>query len=98
MQKEIHPEVKETTITCACGEVYHTKSTRENIRVEVCSSCHPAYTGRKRKSAQGGRIERFNEKYGFTDEDIEEENEVEENDQNNPNDQAAENAETDGKE
>ncbi|MFW5980425.1 MAG: 50S ribosomal protein L31 [Halanaerobiaceae bacterium] len=69
MQKEIHPEVKETTITCACGEVYHTKSTRENIRVEVCSSCHPAYTGRKRKNAQGGRIERFNAKYGFTDED-----------------------------
>ncbi|PUU91350.1 50S ribosomal protein L31, partial [Halanaerobium sp.] len=41
MREGIHPDVKETTITCACGEVYKTKSTKEDIRVEVCSSCHP---------------------------------------------------------
>ena len=69
MQKEIHPDLKETTVTCACGEVYQIKSTKENIRVEVCSNCHPFYTGRKRKNAQGGRVERFNAKYGFTDEE-----------------------------
>jgi len=69
MKEEIHPDLKETTVTCACGEVYHTKSTQENIRVEVCSNCHPFYTGRKRKNAQGGRVERFNAKYGFTDEE-----------------------------
>ena len=68
MQKELHPELKETTITCACGEVYQTKSVRENIRIEVCGKCHPFYTGKKRKSAKGGRVERFNEKYGLSEE------------------------------
>ncbi len=72
MKKEIHPELKETTITCACGEEYKLKSTKENIRVEVCGNCHPFYTGKKRKSAKGGRVERFKEKYGIMDEDEEE--------------------------
>ncbi|MFW6256554.1 MAG: 50S ribosomal protein L31 [Bacillota bacterium] len=72
MQKQIHPELKETTITCACGEVYHTKSTREDVRIEVCGKCHPVYTGRKRKSAKGGRVERFREKYGLSEEETEE--------------------------
>lgn len=76
MQKELHPEFKETTITCACGEEYKTKSTRDEIRVEVCSSCHPFYTGKKRRAAKGGRVERFNEKYGLSSD--EEENETEE--------------------
>ncbi len=73
MQKELHPEFKEATITCACGEEYVTKSTGENMRVEVCSSCHPFYTGKKRRAAKGGRVERFNEKYGLSDEETEEE-------------------------
>lgn len=73
MQKEIHPEFKETTITCACGEEYVTKSTADNMRVEVCSSCHPFYTGKKRRAAKGGRVERFNKKYGLSDEETEEE-------------------------
>lgn len=68
VKEEIHPEMKETTVTCACGEVYHLKSTKENIRIEVCSNCHPFYTGKQRKSAQGGRVERFNRKYGFDEE------------------------------
>ncbi len=75
MQKEIHPEIKKTTITCACGEVYKTKSTGEDMRVEVCSSCHPFYTGKTRKAAKGGRVERFNKKYGLSEEvevDVEE--------------------------
>mgnify|MGYP000597845411 FL=1 len=71
MREGIHPELKETTITCACGEVYKTKSTKDNIRVEVCSSCHPFYTGKQRKSAKGGRVERFNKKYGFSDDSSE---------------------------
>lgn len=71
MKEGIHPELKETTITCACGEVYHTRSTGDNIRVEVCSNCHPVYTGKKRKSAKGGRVERFNRKYGFSEEEEE---------------------------
>ena len=72
MQKEIHPDVKDTTITCACGEVYHTQSTREDVRIEVCGRCHPFYTGKKRSSARGGRVERFNKKYGFAEEEAEE--------------------------
>jgi large subunit ribosomal protein L31 len=68
MNKEIHPELKETTVNCACGAEYKTKSTRENISVEVCSSCHPFYTGKQRQAARGGRIERFNKKYGLTEE------------------------------
>ena len=71
MKNKIHPDMKETTITCACGEEYQTMSTKENIRVEVCSSCHPFYTGGNKKSTQGGRIERFNEKFGFNEEDEE---------------------------
>lgn len=69
--KNIHPELEETTVTCACGEVYKTISTRKNIRVEVCSKCHPFYTGKQRKGAKGGRVERFNKKYGFSEEDEE---------------------------
>ncbi|SFL17497.1 50S ribosomal protein L31 [Halanaerobium salsuginis] len=71
MREGIHPEMKETTITCACGEVYKTKSTKEDIRVEVCSSCHPFYTGKQRRTTKGGRVERFNKKYGISEEDSE---------------------------
>lgn len=77
MQKELHPEYQETTITCACGEEYVTKSTGEDMRVEVCSSCHPFYTGKKRRAAKGGRVERFNKKYGISEEESEEEIEEE---------------------
>ncbi|GEM_PF-402277 len=69
MQEEIHPDLKKTTITCACGEEYETVSTREDMRVEVCGKCHPFYTGKRRKSAKGGRVERFREKYGLSEEE-----------------------------
>ncbi len=71
MKAGIHPEVKDTTVTCACGEVYETKSTKENIRVEICSNCHPFYTGKQRKASKGGRVERFNKKYGLSEEEEE---------------------------
>ncbi len=64
MKANIHPNYEETTITCACGEVIHTKSTRKNIRVEICSKCHPFFTGDKRLLDTSGRIERFQKKYG----------------------------------
>jgi len=64
VKKEIHPEVKDITITCACGEVYNTRSTSEDQRVEICASCHPFYTGKQRTATKGGRIERFQRKYG----------------------------------
>jgi len=69
VKKEIHPEVKEITITCACGEVYHTRSTKDDQRVEICAACHPFYTGKQRTATKGGRIERFQRKYGKKEEE-----------------------------
>ncbi len=65
MKQGIHPNYKETTITCACGEVIHTRSTKENIRVEICSKCHPFYTGRQKLVDTGGRVDRFKKRFGM---------------------------------
>ncbi len=65
MKKGIHPDYKETTITCACGEVIHTRSTKENIRVEICSKCHPFFTGRQKLIDSGGRVDRFKKRFGM---------------------------------
>ena len=64
MKAAIHPEYVETTITCACGEVIHTRSTRPQIRVEICSRCHPFFTGKQKLVDTAGRVERFQRKYG----------------------------------
>ena len=64
MKAAIHPEYVETTITCACGEIIHTRSTRTNIRVEICSKCHPFFTGKQKLVDTAGRVERFQKKYG----------------------------------
>ena len=63
MKAGIHPEYVETTITCACGEVIHTRSTHAQIRVEVCSKCHPFFTGKQKLVDTAGRVERFQRKY-----------------------------------
>ena len=63
MKADIHPTYEQTTITCACGEVIHTKSTKKNIRVEICSKCHPFFTGDKKFVDTAGRIERFKKRY-----------------------------------
>ena len=65
MKKNIHPEVKDATVTCVCGASFKTKSIKENIQVEVCSECHPFYTGSQGKAKKTGNIEKFNKKYGF---------------------------------
>jgi large subunit ribosomal protein L31 len=60
MKTQIHPELHVVTATCAsCGTTFETRSTRSTMAVEVCSACHPAYTGVERSVARGGRIERF---------------------------------------
>jgi large subunit ribosomal protein L31 len=59
----IHPEYVDTTITCNCGEVIHTRSTQPQIRVEVCSKCHPFFTGKQKFLDTAGRVERFQRKY-----------------------------------
>jgi large subunit ribosomal protein L31 len=64
MKNKIHPDYKETTITCACGEVIHTRSTKQNMRIEICSKCHPLYTGKQKFFDSAGRVEKFKRKYG----------------------------------
>ena len=59
----IHPEYVDTTITCACGEDIHTRSIKREIRVEVCSKCHPFFTGKQKFMDTAGRVERFQRKY-----------------------------------
>ena len=63
MKVGIHPSYVDTTITCACGEVIQTRSTRPEIRVEVCSKCHPFFTGKQKLVDTAGRVERFQRKY-----------------------------------
>ncbi len=66
MKAGIHPDYKQTTITCACGEVIETGSTKEGIKVEICSKCHPFYTGKQKLVDTGGRVDRFNKKFGLS--------------------------------
>ncbi len=63
MKEGIHPEYKETTITCVCGNVIHTRSTKKDIKTEICSSCHPFMTGKQKIMDTAGRVERFKKKY-----------------------------------
>src|SRR5437588_2656617 len=65
MKKGIHPNYKQTMVTCACGETFMTGSTRENIRVEICSKCHPFYTGQRKYVDSEGRVQKFAKKYGI---------------------------------
>ena len=66
MAKEgIHPNYVESTITCACGNVIHTCSTKGDMRVDVCSKCHPFFTGKQKLVDTGGRVDRFNKRYGI---------------------------------
>ncbi len=63
MRKDIHPEYKEVTVTCACGNSFKTGSVKEDLRVEICSECHPFYTGKQKFAERGGRVEKFKKKY-----------------------------------
>jgi len=65
MKEGIHPKYEPATITCACGNVIETRSTVKNIQVEICSACHPFFTGKQKLVDTAGRIERFNRKYGI---------------------------------
>ena len=69
MKAGIHPEYHKAKVTCSCGNTFETGSVKEEIRVEVCSECHPFYTGRQKFAAADGRVDRFNKKYGLTSEE-----------------------------
>ena len=65
MKEGIHPEYKQTQIKCACGNVIETGSTTEDIRIEICSACHPFYTGKQKLVDTGGRVDKFRRRYGL---------------------------------
>ena len=64
MKKDIHPEYHEAKVTCVCGETFVTGSTKKELRVDICSKCHPYFTGKQKLVDTAGRIDRFQRKYG----------------------------------
>jgi len=65
MKKDIHPKYGKATISCACGNSFETGSTKKNMKVEICSVCHPFFTGKQKIIDTAGRVERFNRKYNL---------------------------------
>ena len=63
MKANIHPKYVEATVTCACGEKFMTRATKPDIHVDICSACHPFYTGKQKLVDTAGRVDRFNRKY-----------------------------------
>ncbi|HVM03969.1 MAG TPA: 50S ribosomal protein L31 [Acidimicrobiales bacterium] len=64
MKADIHPEYLETTVKCSCGNSFTTRSTKPDLRSELCNECHPFYTGKQKLVDTGGRVERFERRYG----------------------------------
>lgn len=77
MKKDIHPKYGKSKVICACGNTFETSSTKEEIRVEVCSACHPFFTGKQKIFDSAGRVEKFNRRYNLENE-LEETNNDEE--------------------
>ncbi len=69
MKAEIHPDYVDATITCGCGTTWQTRATKPDIRIEICSTCHPFFTGEQRIVDTAGRVERFRRRYGIVDEE-----------------------------
>ena len=67
MKPKIHPQYKVGTVTCACGYTFHVRSTVGDMRLEICSNCHPFFTGKQKLIDSAGRVEKFKKKYGLTD-------------------------------
>ena len=67
MKENIHPKYGEAVLRCACGETFTTGSTKKNLRVEICSKCHPFFTGKQKFVDTGGRVDKFKKKYGIED-------------------------------
>jgi len=65
MKKDIHPKYGEATVHCACGETFTTGSTKDELSVEICSKCHPFFTGKQKLVDSGGRVDRFKKRYGL---------------------------------
>jgi large subunit ribosomal protein L31 len=67
MREGIHPKYGEAVVKCACGETFVTGSTKKELRVEICSKCHPFFTGKQKFIDTGGRVEKFKKKFGIVD-------------------------------
>ena len=67
MKEGIHPKYTKAVVKCACGETFETGSTKESLNVEICSKCHPFYTGKQKLVDTGGRVDKFKKKYGIVD-------------------------------
>lgn len=65
MQQGIHPNYVEATVKCACGETFTTRSTKEELRVDICSKCHPFFTGKQKFVDAGGRVDKFKKKFNL---------------------------------
>ena len=65
MKKDIHPKYQKCVVSCGCGETFETRSTKESIKVEICSKCHPFYTGKQKFVDTAGRVEKFQQKYSW---------------------------------
>ena len=72
MKTDIHPKYANVSVTCACGNTFETRSTSKEIRVEICSSCHPFFTGKQKIMDTEGRVEKFLSRYGLKTESSEE--------------------------
>ncbi len=66
MKANIHPQYGDATVTCACGNTWKTRSTKENVHLDICSRCHPFFTGEQRIVDTAGRVERFKKRYAKT--------------------------------
>lgn len=67
MRKNIHPNYVETNVTCSCGNKFKVFSNKEELTLEVCNECHPFFTGKQGTATKTGRVEKFNRKYGFSE-------------------------------
>ena len=65
MKKDLHPKYENTSVRCACGAVIETGSTKQNMRVDICSNCHPFFTGKQKLVDTGGRVDRFNKRFNL---------------------------------
>ena len=65
MKQGLYPEYKTVTVKCACGATFETRSTKEDLKVDICSNCHPFFTGKQKLVDTGGRVDRFNKRYNL---------------------------------
>lgn len=65
MKQGLHPEYKTVTVKCACGATFETRSTKDDLKVDICSNCHPFFTGKQKLVDTGGRVDRFNKRYNL---------------------------------